>query len=175
MKDTCHTHKSAMSRRCTRHVAQMNEPCRTYECVSYTGWQGLIECLKLQVIFCKRATNYRAPLQKMTSKEKASYGSLPPWMNASLIHVDVMSLEVIFCKGALWLVALLQKMRCHVEHDIWGTKNLYVRHEIWDTTLLCHVAHMNVSLRWMRHVAHRNASCLSDDWQSYWIHMCNMA
>ena len=35
-------------------------------------------CLKLQVIFRKRATNYRALLLKMTYKDKASYGSSPP-------------------------------------------------------------------------------------------------
>jgi len=37
-----------------------------------------IECLKLQVIFRKRATKYRALLRKMTCKDKASYGSWPP-------------------------------------------------------------------------------------------------
>jgi len=33
----------------------------------------LIGCLKLQVIFRKRATNYRALLRKMTYEDKASY------------------------------------------------------------------------------------------------------
>jgi len=37
---------------------------------------------KLQVIFRKRATNYRALLQKMTYKDKASYGSSPPCTRA---------------------------------------------------------------------------------------------
>jgi len=45
---------------------------------SYKGWRRPIGCLKLQVIFCKRATNYRALLWKMTCKDKASYGSSPP-------------------------------------------------------------------------------------------------
>ena len=39
-----------------------------------TGWRRPIGCLKLQVMFRKRATNYRALLQKMTFKDKASYG-----------------------------------------------------------------------------------------------------
>jgi len=43
-----------------------------------TGWQRLIGCLKLQVIFRKRATNYRALLRKMTCEAKASYDSTPP-------------------------------------------------------------------------------------------------
>ena len=40
-----------------------------------TGWRRCIGCLKLQVSFFKRASNYRALLRKMTSKDKASYGS----------------------------------------------------------------------------------------------------
>ena len=43
-----------------------------------TGWQRSIGCLTLQVIFRRRATNYRALLRKMTQKDKASYGSSPP-------------------------------------------------------------------------------------------------
>jgi len=38
-----------------------------------TGWQRPIGCLKLQVIFRKRATNLRALLRKTTYKDKASY------------------------------------------------------------------------------------------------------
>ena len=43
-----------------------------------TGWRRPIGCLKLQVIFRKRATNDRALLRKMTCKDKASYESSPP-------------------------------------------------------------------------------------------------
>ena len=42
-----------------------------------TGWRRPIGCLKLQVIFRKRATNYRALLRKMTYKDKTSNGSTP--------------------------------------------------------------------------------------------------
>ena len=34
--------------------------------VSVTGWRSLIGCFKLQVILHKRATNYRALLQKVS-------------------------------------------------------------------------------------------------------------
>jgi len=34
-----------------------------------TGWQRPIGCLKLQVSFRQRATNYRAQLRKMTYKD----------------------------------------------------------------------------------------------------------
>ena len=43
-----------------------------------TGWRRLIGCLKLQVIFCKRATNCRALLQKMTYRDKPFCASSPP-------------------------------------------------------------------------------------------------
>ena len=41
-------------------------------------WRRPIGCLKLQVIFRKRAADYRALLRKVTCKDKASFGSLPP-------------------------------------------------------------------------------------------------
>ena len=37
-----------------------------------------VGCHELHVIFCKRATNYRALLRKMTYKDRASHGSSPP-------------------------------------------------------------------------------------------------
>jgi len=49
----------------------------THTHVFDTGWQRPIGCLTLQVIFRKRATNYRLLLQKITYKDKASYGSSP--------------------------------------------------------------------------------------------------
>ena len=42
-----------------------------------TEWRTRIECFKLQVIFYKRATNYRALLRKITYENKASYESTP--------------------------------------------------------------------------------------------------
>jgi hypothetical protein len=38
---------------------------------SYTGWRRPVGCFKLQVIFHKRATNYRVLLQKMTRRAAA--------------------------------------------------------------------------------------------------------
>jgi len=37
-----------------------------HTCIHCTEWRRPIGCLKLQVIFCKRATNYRALLRKIT-------------------------------------------------------------------------------------------------------------
>ena len=50
-----------------------------------TGWRRPIGCLKLQVIFRKRASNYRALLRKMTCDDKASHGPSPPCIR----HVPV--------------------------------------------------------------------------------------
>ena len=44
---------------------------RIYTFSPRTGWRRPIGCLKLQVIFRKSATNYRALLQKMTYEDKA--------------------------------------------------------------------------------------------------------
>ena len=52
-----------------------------------TGWQRLIGYLKLQIIFCKRTTNYRDLLWKMTYKDKASHGSSPPCITISMSHL----------------------------------------------------------------------------------------
>jgi len=46
--------------------------------LSTTGWRRLIGSPKLQVIFHKRATKYRALLRKMTYKDKGSYECSPP-------------------------------------------------------------------------------------------------
>ena len=49
-----------------------------YVSMEITGWRRPIGCLKLRVIFCTRAMNYRAISRKMTTKDKAIYGSSPP-------------------------------------------------------------------------------------------------
>jgi len=43
-----------------------------------TGRQRCVGCLKSNISFCKRATNYRDLLQKMTCKDKESCASSPP-------------------------------------------------------------------------------------------------
>jgi len=62
-----------------RDRSKRGEKNTTYTCVQmYTGWRRLIGCLELQVIFRKRATNYRALLRKMTYESKAPYDTTPP-------------------------------------------------------------------------------------------------
>jgi len=52
-------------------------------------WPRPIRCLKLQIMFCKRVTNYRALLRKMTCEEKASCESWPPCMALNDHDVDI--------------------------------------------------------------------------------------
>ena len=53
--------------------------CILLGCLPFvTGWRRPIGYLKLQVIFRKSATTYRALSRKMTCKDKASYASSPP-------------------------------------------------------------------------------------------------
>jgi len=66
-----HTQQYNLSFHChTQHLSSTTSLC--------TGWRRGIGCLKLQVIFRKRATMYRALSRKMTSRDKASYDSTPP-------------------------------------------------------------------------------------------------
>jgi len=65
--------------------------------IQCTGWRRLIGCLKLQVIFRKRATNYRALLRKMTYKDKASYDSTPPCTKICNVTLQTKSALLYMC------------------------------------------------------------------------------
>ena len=67
---------------------------RSSDCVICTGWRRPIECLKLQVIFCERATNYRALLRKIILKDKASYASSPLCSDKWLTHTSDMTHDI---------------------------------------------------------------------------------
>jgi len=72
----------------------------TYRTRAGTGWRRPIGCLKLQVIFRKRATYYRALLQKMTCKDQASYGLSPPcnvWYDSEKVESDQGTRRRGFC------------------------------------------------------------------------------
>jgi len=62
------------------HLIEVRGIARTCICMCThdIGWRRLIGCLELQIIFCKRATNHRGLLWKVTCEDKASYGSSPP-------------------------------------------------------------------------------------------------
>jgi len=54
------------------HMYTRARTLRTHAHTPITGWRRLIGCLTLQVVFRKRANNYRALLRKMTYKNKVS-------------------------------------------------------------------------------------------------------
>jgi len=59
--------------------------------MSHTHTTCTIGCLKLQVSFRKRATNYRALVQEMTYEDKTSYGSWPHCRSCSENDLKSMS------------------------------------------------------------------------------------
>jgi len=73
--------KSLVNSRSTSN--QSSKPCAMLQYPSRkkgvldAGWPRPIGCLKLQVIFCNGATNYRALVRKMTYRDKAFYWSSP--------------------------------------------------------------------------------------------------
>ena len=112
MNESCHTYEWVMSHVWMSRVTRMNESCHTYEWVACyfvwvikIGWQRPIGCLKLQVIFRKKAINCRALLWKMTCKDKASYGSSPPctvYLTNSMSHVTHMNEA---CHTYIWVMS----------------------------------------------------------------------
>ena len=70
-----------------------------------TGWRRLIGSPKLQIIFHKRATKYRALLRKMSYKDKGSYESSPPC-------------TLVSCLRACSWIKVLYKVRFRVRGDM---------------------------------------------------------
>ena len=58
-----------------------------------TGWRRLIGCLQLQVIFRKRATDYRALLRKMTCNLRHPMSLRHP---AHTLHMDITTSYIYF-------------------------------------------------------------------------------
>jgi len=71
-----------------------------------TGWRKPIACLKLQVIFRKRATIYRALRRKITYIDKASYDSTPPC--ARVVTYEYIWMHISIMGGlTIWRVSVL--------------------------------------------------------------------
>jgi len=87
----------------------LQSACRHFSCCNVhadTGWRRLIGSLKLQIIFHKRATEYRSLLRKMTYEHKGSYESSPPCMYLVAIWTcNVLSLVAMCRCCVLSLVA----------------------------------------------------------------------
>ena len=80
--------------------------CKHLRCYSFTTeWRGCIECLKLQVSFHKRATNYRALWWKQTYADKTSCAISPPC-------TTVVTISAIITVQTL--AGLLVSLQCHL-------------------------------------------------------------
>ena len=95
-----------------------------------TGWRRLIGCLKLQIIFCKRATDYRALLRKMIRKDKASYGSLPPCTNTSTQYMNTHYIYIhvhIYIYTCVYSLRLLRQAAQMCRLRVWGMLSIRCR------------------------------------------------
>jgi len=104
--------------------------------LTVTGWRRPIGCLELQVIFRKRATDYRALLRKMTSKDKASYASSPPCMShlhashliyapPCMSHLHASHLAIFLAEEPLYFRQ--KRLTCSAKKPhMFGKRTLYV-------------------------------------------------
>ena len=89
-----HTHLTTHIVHDSQHASHIRTNIRKH--LSRTGWQRCIGCLKLQVFFRKRATNYRDLLWKLTYNDKASYESSPPCTQLSSSRTRRLAKEIRF-------------------------------------------------------------------------------
>ena len=83
---------------------------RVMSCMRHIKHMNMIGSPKLQIIFHKRATTYRALLRKMTYKDKGSYESSPPCMTHMFVwHIwnicHMCESCHIICLYMTWLIS----------------------------------------------------------------------
>jgi len=146
--------------------------------IDITGWWSPIGCLKLQIIFRKRATHRRALLRRITYIDKASYGSSPPC--TSVMHLVAMSFDTLSIMTRsfvrLWLNHITHS---HSRHDscIWATWLIHVCDKThwyyaWDapgSDVLCHALRHDsfICAMWLIHIIHsygRYGASVSATW-----------
>jgi len=137
-----------------------------------TGWRRLIRCLKLQVIYRKRATDYRALLRKMTHEDRHPMTLRHPL--SCHTHECVMShvwMSMFLCVWiymcmALWVIFPYESS-FHMSHlcNRWSSvveviiEACYTYEWIMSMNESCHTQEWVTPHIWMRHVTHMNASC----------------
>jgi len=125
--------------------------------VSATGWRRPIGCLKLQVIFHKKATNYRALLRKMTYEDKASCGSSTPCRSNEQIYI---------CTEKLMYSRIsLHESNCH--------ESLYLHTSLtaWDSWSLCIHTFLHMKFMYSRISIHES-NCLESNCIYTRIQLC---
>jgi len=101
----------------TWHVLSYHTTSWNHEYIIYhddddTGWRRLIGSPKLQIIFHKRATKYRALLRKMTYKDKGSYESSPPctWIIQIMTIIKLQVSSSRWCSHGVATVRSIDKI-----------------------------------------------------------------
>jgi len=80
-----------------------------YICIyTRTGWRRLIGSPKLQIIFPKRATEYRSLVRKMTYEDKGSYESSPPCIGYLFSNRIFSPLSLFLAYGVATISRLLK-------------------------------------------------------------------
>jgi len=114
-----------------------------------TGWRRPTRCLKLQIIFGKRATNYRALLRKITYKDKASYAFSPP------------------CNTLYWYSS---RSSAVAVRDVIFFPPLYVCHDAFTCVTWCELYQYNVLPS-----ERRGSRCAWRNWFFFPLYVCHDA
>ena len=117
--------------------------CTNHFTWSTTGWRRPIGCLKLHVIFCKRATYSRALLRKMTYKGNASYDSTPP-CTGYRISVSLLQSQTLIDDLVLYVsfATFRWKETNEIEIGVWDWRTLQVQWAV-------HTFSIQLTLEWL--------------------------
>jgi len=157
-----------------------------YSCVhSCTGWRRPIGCHKLQVIFRKRAINYRALLQKMTCKNNASYGSSPPCIHIHSCEYEYLYMYILvytnmYTRKYIWMDMRTCMFVCsYVDtHHIWSTcEYMYIYSLVHMHTYMCmklNVMHtyMQMKLNECTLYTHITRACIHRELRCIYVYRC---
>ena len=140
---------------CVTH-SHMSASYHTYENEScHTGWRRLIGSPKLQIIFHKRATKYRALLRKITDKDKGSYESSPPCTDELICVIWQDSFLYVWC-DALIRVTRLTLLCAHIGepiapllHYLYVTVMSHIIHIWHGWYVTCVMSHINLYVTWL--------------------------
>jgi len=83
-----------------------------------TGRRRVKGCLEFQVMFCKRATNYKVLLRNLTCEDKASYASTPP--STSIINTFPWLFRFILSSIERWGAGVETQKNVRGEVGGWG-------------------------------------------------------
>jgi len=110
-----------------------------------TGWRRCVECLKLQVSFRKRATNYRALLRKMTYQDEIStpcthiesHGYILSRIRITHTH------KCVYIHVVPWLhIFTKQKKKLYKKKNVYPWNYMYRTH----TYMCIHVTHIFINM-----------------------------